>query len=182
MRLIARFRPSPALIVASIALFVALAGTSAATVTLIKPNTVASPQVVDGSLQAKDMNASHRRDAFSRLVVGPIDVSSDAKTVASARIPRGGNYVVWAKLYVSPTDAAADVTCDLLAGGSSDRTRVATRSSAPVSLVTTATLTAGRNVDVRCKAQPGAGAKAWVINVTALRVAGLNASRTGSPT
>ena len=55
MRMTRRFRVSPALVVASLALLVALGGTSFAAVNVLAPrNSVASPQVVDFSLLRKD--------------------------------------------------------------------------------------------------------------------------------
>jgi len=49
-------------VIAMLALFIALTGTTyAASTALIGKNTVASPQVVNGSLQAKDLSASAKR-------------------------------------------------------------------------------------------------------------------------
>ena len=55
MRLIARFRPSPALVVATLALLVALGGTGMAAVALVPKNSVGSAQVIDGSLQSSEL-------------------------------------------------------------------------------------------------------------------------------
>jgi hypothetical protein len=49
-------RPSPAVVISLIALFVALGGTSFAAVTLVAKNSVGSPQVINGSLLKKDLN------------------------------------------------------------------------------------------------------------------------------
>jgi hypothetical protein len=49
-------RPSPAVVISLIALFVALGGTSFAAVTLVGKNSVGSPQVINGSLLKKDLN------------------------------------------------------------------------------------------------------------------------------
>jgi hypothetical protein len=49
-----RFRPSPALVVAAFALLISLGGTGYAATQLLPRNSVASPQVVDRSLLAKD--------------------------------------------------------------------------------------------------------------------------------
>jgi hypothetical protein len=58
MHRITRFRPTPAMVVASIALLVALGGTSVAAVSKLAPaNSVGTNQVVDGSLLAKDLKA-----------------------------------------------------------------------------------------------------------------------------
>ena len=53
---IRRHRPSPALVVSIIALFVALGGTSYAALRIPK-NSVGSPQVINGSLQKADLSA-----------------------------------------------------------------------------------------------------------------------------
>jgi len=55
MHRITRFRPSPALVVASIALLVALGGTGFAAVTVAAPNSVGTAAVINGSLLAKDL-------------------------------------------------------------------------------------------------------------------------------
>ena len=186
MRFISRFRPSPAMVVASIALLSSLAGTSVAAVTLIAPNSVASRQVVDGSLRSRDLNAKQRSDTFSRLVVGPVAITRQPSIVATLRIPAAGTYVVWAKGYANPAarGTTADVTCDLLAGTSSDRTRAVTPVSATLALLVVHRFAAAGKVDVRCGTQFGAGAPAnmFGVNLTALRTARLTASRTGSPT
>jgi hypothetical protein len=58
MHRITRFRPTPAMVVATIALLVALGGTSVAAVSKLAPaNSVGTAQVVDHSLLAKDLMA-----------------------------------------------------------------------------------------------------------------------------
>ncbi len=57
--------PSPALVVASLALFVALGGTGYA-VTALPRDSVTSTQVKDGSLEATDLSASLRGDISTR--------------------------------------------------------------------------------------------------------------------
>jgi hypothetical protein len=58
MRRITGFRPTPAMVVATIALLVALGGTGVAAVSkLAPPNTVGTAAVIDGSLLAKDLKA-----------------------------------------------------------------------------------------------------------------------------
>src|SRR5262245_11990839 len=56
LRIILRHRPSPAMAVALVALFVALSGTSYA-VTQLPANSVGSAQVRDGSLQRRDLKS-----------------------------------------------------------------------------------------------------------------------------
>ena len=53
MRMLRRFRPSPALVIASVALFIALGGTGYA-VTRLPANSVTTRQVVNHSLLAVD--------------------------------------------------------------------------------------------------------------------------------
>jgi hypothetical protein len=185
MRFIARFRPSAALVVASIALLASLAGTSVAAVTLIGPNTVASAQVVDGSLRSRDMSADQRSDAFSRGVVGPVQVTNRPSIVATLEIPRAGSYVVWGKLF-----ATGDVSCDLVAGTDSDRSYGAASGDTPtartpISVLVVHKFAAAGKVDLLCGTQYGVppfGGTVYVINLTAIRVASVTASRTGSPT
>lgn len=55
MHRLTRYRPSPALVVASIALLVALGGTGFAAVTLAAPNSVGTTAVINGSLLARDL-------------------------------------------------------------------------------------------------------------------------------
>ena len=57
MHRINRYRPSPALVVASIALLVALGGTGFAAVTLAAPNSVGTRAVINGSLLKQDFKA-----------------------------------------------------------------------------------------------------------------------------
>jgi len=79
--------------IALAALFVALGGTTyAASTALIGTNTVASPQVVNGSLQAKDLSAKARRalkaDRGARGVVGARGARGPTG-VQGAQGPRG---------------------------------------------------------------------------------------------
>jgi hypothetical protein len=56
MRRLGTRRPTPATVLAAAALFVALGGTSVAAVSALAPkNSVGSAQVVNGSLQKKDL-------------------------------------------------------------------------------------------------------------------------------
>jgi len=79
--------------IALVALFVALGGTTyAASTALIGTNTVASPQVVNGSLQAKDLSAKARRalkaDRGARGIVGARGARGPTG-VQGAQGPRG---------------------------------------------------------------------------------------------
>src|SRR3954451_12568742 len=58
MSLLKRFRPSPAMVIACIALAAALGGTGVAAVKALAPaNSVGSPQVINGSLKKVDFVA-----------------------------------------------------------------------------------------------------------------------------
>jgi hypothetical protein len=125
---ITRLRPSPALVVATIALLVALGGTSAAAVALLPRNSVGSVQVIDGSLKSRDFHAGvlpAQTVVFSRSVAGPVtintgdsDVSDPRLSVATLTISRPGTYLLSAKGRFTVDDA--EITCALIAGDSSD--------------------------------------------------------------
>jgi hypothetical protein len=136
---------SPAMVVACLALFVALTGTSVAIsnalpkksvgTAQLKNNAVVSSKVKDGSLQAVDFAAGQLpagkqgpagtdgqpgpagpSDAYSRWANG---LSGNL----SLNIPQAGKYVIWAKAYVGNGEAIAQlVTCNLQAGGDYDKT------------------------------------------------------------
>jgi hypothetical protein len=100
MRTITRFRPTPAMVVATIALLVALAGTSAAAVALVPRNSVGSDQVIDGSLKRKDFKAGQVlgvEDVVSRSIDGPVTATlpEDFSPVASLAIEKPGAYLIW---------------------------------------------------------------------------------------
>jgi hypothetical protein len=82
MNSISRFRPSPALVVASIALLVALCGTSVAAVNALAPaNSVGTAAVIDNSLLKRDFKAG-------QLPAGPAGAPGSA--LAYAHITRTG--------------------------------------------------------------------------------------------
>ena len=117
MQLIARFRPSPAMVVAALALLVALTGTGVAAVALVPRNSVGSDQVINGSLRNADFKAGEviaGSDAVSRSF-DPVNLSGDKGTqVASMKISKPGAYLIWAHAtVVSPTVAGG--TCTLFA-------------------------------------------------------------------
>jgi hypothetical protein len=94
MRIIVRLRPSPALIIACIALFVSLAGVGVAAVALVPRNSVGSDQVVDGSLRSRDFRSGQvvaAGDVLSRSVSGPVNGTiGRLTTVASLDIAKAG--------------------------------------------------------------------------------------------
>jgi hypothetical protein len=126
MNRIARFRPTPALVIASIALLVALGGTSAAAVALVPKNSVGSDQVINGSLKSKDFKEGvlpQSTDAFTRSIAGPVALqfkktSGGRALVATLTIPKPGTYLIWAKARFAAD--SAELRCDLTAGERSD--------------------------------------------------------------
>ena len=79
-----RFRLTPSLVIASLALLVALGGTGFAAVSKLGPkNSVSSPQVVDGSLLAKDFNAA---DLPAALGYASINRDGTADTLRSKNV------------------------------------------------------------------------------------------------
>ena len=123
MRRITRFRPTPAMVVASIALLVALGGTSAAAVALVPKNSVGSDQVINGSLKNKDFKEGQVLAAtgmVSRSVDGPVVPSSGDtfSTIASLAISKPGAYVIWSTARVEGKNIGGE--CHLLAGDSID--------------------------------------------------------------
>ena len=117
MRFIARLRPSPALVVASLALLVALGGTSLAAVALVPRNSVGSAQVIDGSLQSNDLAGGQvlaGRGTLTRSIDGPVTPRSSDDPVGTLEIPQAGAYVIWAKAQV---DGNHGGQCTLIAHG-----------------------------------------------------------------
>jgi hypothetical protein len=87
MHRIIRFRPTPALVVATIALLVALGGTSFAAVSKLAPaNSVGTSAVIDGSLLAKDLKAgvlpSQGALAYAHVSENSILDAANSKNVA----------------------------------------------------------------------------------------------------
>jgi hypothetical protein len=120
MQLIARFRPSPAMVVAALALLVALTGTGVAAVALVPRNSVGSDQVINGSLRSVDFKPGEvisGSDAVSRSFAPVNLVAGDRlASAASLSIARPGAYLIWARAQVvSPTVAGGQ--CTLIAHG-----------------------------------------------------------------
>jgi hypothetical protein len=220
------YRPSPALAVACIALFLVLGGTGGASVTQAPPknsvgtaqlknnavttpkiknnavaaakiasnavgsakiasnavtsakiagNAVTGEKVQDGSLAAADLATGvlPPSDALGRFVNGPISIPAAQTTVASLAIPQAGNYVVWAKTYVTSTLLAGAVTCRLEAGANFDETQGYVESSQPaaLSLIVLNNFAAAGTVNLGCSATPAKQAN--FIKIVAVRVANL---------
>jgi len=119
MRSTGRFHPSPALVVAAIALLVSLAGTGVAAVALVPKNSVGSAQVIDGSLQSRDFGAGQvlaGTEAVSKSF-GPVNLAGDnLSSVGSLPIAKPGAYVIWAKAQVV-NPAVGSAQCKLIARG-----------------------------------------------------------------
>jgi hypothetical protein len=120
MRFLTRFRPSPALVIASVALLVALGGTSVAAVALVPTNSVGSAQVIDGSLQSSDFGAGAvlaGSEKLTRSVDGPVapKFTDSLSTIASLPVAKAGAYVIWATAQVDSANLGGQ--CVLIAHG-----------------------------------------------------------------
>ncbi len=143
-----RLRPSPALIVALVALVVACAGSATAASLItgkqIKKNTVTSKQIKNRTLRAKDLHTSAAKTLEGPKgdpgapgpvgQVGPSDVYSARATTSTAanntavlslNVP-AGSYLVTAKamlLYDDAGPSLSEFECRLGTGAVSDRSR-----------------------------------------------------------
>jgi len=144
MRTLHLRRPSPAMIVAIFALFVALAGSSYAAVEIrigsaqiidnsvqsrdIRDNDVQSRDIRDGSLLASDLAPGLLSAAYSTFK-DSFRLRTNANQlvpVARLNVP-AGSYAVFAKLFTGvplPAGLVAQVRCELVAGADFDRTIV----------------------------------------------------------
>jgi len=152
MSLFARRRPSAATVIALIALAVALGGTSYAATSLprnsvgtlqLKSNAVTSTKVKNGSLLKRDFKRGQLpagaigptgpagapgpagpSDAYAGFKNGPVAAPSSLSTIATLNIPQGGNYVIFAKLWMFDNVNTSVLTdCTLVAGSDSDESR-----------------------------------------------------------
>jgi hypothetical protein len=218
VRRITRHAPSPAMVVASAALLIALTGTSIAAVEASVPknsvgsaqlknnavtaakiasnavtsakiasnavtsakiasNAVTGAKVQDGSLVAADFGAGQLAgDAFARFLNGPIVVPGTSTTIASLTISQTGNYLIWAKTYVT-APLANTVTCRLEAGADFDvsQTSVSAGSSATLALNVGHNFAASGTADLKCEGSI-VGAQANFIKISAIRLASLTNS------
>ena len=92
MRWLRRFRPSPAMVVASLALLVALGGTSYAAVQALPRNSVTTVQVKDFSL----LNRDFKRGQVPRGPAGPPGPAGPAGPTGPAGPAGGGAAFKWA--------------------------------------------------------------------------------------
>ena len=99
-----RFRASPALLVGSLALLIALGGTAFATVAATLPtNSVGSPQVVNSSLRRVDIQPGVRGPRGKRGLVGATGATGDAGPAG----PAGAAGAAGAAGPIGPSDAFA---------------------------------------------------------------------------
>jgi hypothetical protein len=183
MRRLRRLRPSPALAVATIALLVALGGTSAAAVGLVPRNSVGSSQVIDGSLKSRDFAAGvlpAPTAVFSRSIAGPVAFANTKRPsppIATLAIPTAGTYLIWAKARFTAADG--DFKCSLTAGDRSDTSSASlpppvaalASVSATLSHLMVQTFDDPGTVDLQCTAAVGSDLAADDITLVAMGIA-----------
>ena len=188
MRRIARYRPAPATVIATIALIVALGGTGYAA-TVLPANSVGTAQVIDNSLLQKDFKAGQipagkpgpagPSNAFAQFVDGPVTLPTASTTVATLQLPKPGNYVIWAKAYVSDNGSGDEAaSCQLVAGDATDRSlaylpRVA--SNETVSNLVVHQFAAAGEAQLECVSGTG-HAEARSVELVAVKVGSLTSS------
>jgi hypothetical protein len=183
-----RFRPSPAMVVATIALLVALGGTGYAA-TVLPANSVGTVQVIDNSLLKKDFKAGQLpvgkpgpagpSDAYAQSISGQITLPTSTTILATLQIPKPGSYLIWAKTDVSDTGSLDEAaSCQLAAGNATDTSRTylpKTGSSATISNLLVQQFSAAGQAQLNCVS--GAGkVKAQQIELVSVRVASLAGS------
>ena len=119
-------KPTSAHLIAFVALFVALGGTSYAALKIPR-NSVASRQVKDGSLVPADLNASARSDLYIKSSSAQVSRDKDAGeyTALTLKVPKG-KYLISADASLWKTNAASQtagggVNCAVFAGSKSLR-------------------------------------------------------------
>ena len=188
-------RPSPALVVAAVALFVALGGTSIAAVNALprnsvgtiqlKQNAVTSAKVRNGSLLRADFRRGQipagprgaqgpqgpagPSDAYARFLNGPIAIPAALTTLANLTIPQAGSYVISAKTYITAT-ASGVATCRLEAEADFDQSLTYAAASIPFGLpfLLVHTFAAPGSVDLKCSAT--GSLQANFLKISAIRV------------
>jgi hypothetical protein len=185
------------MVVACTALLIALTGTSIAAVQAVPNNSVGSAQlknnavtnaklaanavtaakVKDASLVAKDFGAGQLpADGYARFLNGPIAVPASNASIASLTIPKAGNYLIFAKTYLTSTILPATVTCQLAAGTDFDQSisDVPGGSSGEnMALIVAHVFAAAGTVDLKCD---GVGAQANFVKLSAIRLSTLTNS------
>ncbi len=196
-------RPSPALVVACVALAVALGGTGYAAFKLpknsvgtihLKRNAVVSAKVKDGSLLAADFKAGELSagaqgpkgdkgdagpsNAYARVIQGDVAVPGALATLGRLTVPGPGKYVAWAKATMTTLDNVASVACGFgppTADG--DRLEAGGSKLVPFSItaIDVREFDASGRFDLRCRSSAG-HVTARDLVITAIKVGDLDKS------
>ena len=193
MRIILRSRPSPAIIVAVLALVAAVAGTAVAgptagssKITKKKVAKIADKEIqkLAPTLNVASANtattAGTANAAFSTFHNNGIDFPNSLGTIATLNIPTAGSYVVNAKFWalnVSATNSPND-QCTLTAGDDADNQQFDATGSplgdqAPVPLQLVHTFTTPGSVVLACSDSGVGSVQALDTKITAVQVANL---------
>jgi hypothetical protein len=173
------------MVVATLALLVALGGTSMAAVALVPKNSVGSAQVIDGSLQSSDFATGQvlaGRETITRSIDGPVTPKALDDPVATLAIPREGAYVIWAKAQVDNGNHGGQ--CTLIAhgipngaGGIPDLTKALSFVDSPTTPTLWTTVvhgfaSTGGSVDLLCAGMSKQAYRVRNIKITAFRISG----------
>lgn len=145
----------------------------------IAGSAVNAAKVQDGTLTKADFKAGELPapvNAFARFLNGPIAVPVSSTSLGTLTVPETGNYVLWAKAYLT-TALSNAVTCRLEAGSDFDQSQATPASGAPaaLSLMVAHNFTAAGSADFKCSGTvPGSSAN--FIKVSAIKVAALTNS------
>jgi hypothetical protein len=161
--------------IASNAVVAAKIAGNAVTAAKIACNAVTTDKVADGSLTAADMAAGvlPPSTAVGRFLNGPIAIPTAQTTVANLNIPGAGNYVIWAKTYVTAALFDGVVTCRLEAGPNFDETQahVGVGQPASISLMVLNNFAAAGTVNLGCSSPTAKQAN--FIKITAVQFTNL---------
>jgi hypothetical protein len=205
MRSLVKRRPSPAMVVASTALFVSLGGVSYGLATgsigsrEIRNNSIRSVDVRNSSLLARDFKAGQLprgeqgpagqrgpSDAISLENVGGGDLPSTAGPTIARLTLAPGAYIVIARLVISGASATSyRGDCELRAGQLTDKASVSgvapsgVTGSTPVTLVVPAQLSAAGEAILACtdtNAQPATFSSARIAAIHVDKVLAITAT------
>jgi len=169
--------PSPAFVLASIALFAALSGGAYAAATIgsgnIKRGAVTNSKIRNRAVTVRKLASSARTAGYTKNESTQIALPATATTtVGTLSLPRGSNYIVTAAVSIGGNGATNNpVTCTLTDDGAPLTTGAGfTNLAAFQSNVTvTAATNGGGSIVYAC--QPSAGSQAKSRVITATRVA-----------
>jgi hypothetical protein len=143
----------------------------------IGANAVTAAKVKDASLVAADFAPGELpADGYGRFLNGPIAVPASSASIGSLTIPKGGNYLIFAKTYLTSNILQATVTCQLAAGSDFDQSisDVPNGSSGEsMALIVAHVFAAAGTVDLKCD---GVGVQAHFIKLSAIRLSTLTNS------